>query len=70
MRAAGRRRTTALLLTALALFAAACGAVDADAPAQGPALPAGAPFTHPGGLVDGASWTPYASTSPPGSSPG
>ncbi|MEU6182029.1 hypothetical protein [Streptomyces coeruleorubidus] len=54
MWSAGRRRTTALLLTALALFAAACGAVDADTPAQGPALPADAPFTHPGALVDGA----------------
>lgn len=54
MRSAGRRTRTLLLvplLAALVLLASSCGAVDADTPAKGRALPADAGFTHPGVLV-------------------
>ncbi|MER7408199.1 alginate lyase family protein [Streptomyces sp. NPDC000070] len=40
------------LLTALSLLVSSCQGVDPDARTMGPALPADAPFTHPGVLVD------------------
>ncbi len=50
-----RRRTAALLLAPLlAVLLAACGAADARTGGKGRSLPADAPFTHPGVLVDRA----------------